>query len=1218
MRIELKKWLENKDFLKISKSPQRTKTPYRNLAPVDNYEKIEPYEEMLLAALQDTDVKNIAIAGAYGAGKSSIIKTFQKRNPTYKNKTINISLASFCLHDKKDGNNDDSNALQRQLELSILQQLFYHIHPSEIPYSRFKRIRNISTRTIVFTILECLIITLAILLFMPVRFLHGVENIQNNLWVVIVIQIIASVIFLFLCVNLIRFCSKLNCLKINIPNVELEISKNDASSILNRHMDEIIYYFEVSTKEIIIFEDLDRFDNIDIFQKLREINLILNNAEQIERHIIFIYALRDDVFKDENRTKFFDYMIPVVPIVNISNSGDKLIKFFEENDTPPTPKKEFLSSISVFIDNMRLLISICNEFTLYQKILSSGKLISENLFGMILYKNLYPDDFVTLHSNRGTLANIFQQKHEYINNANDKLDQKIKELTEEQIQLEEEFLKNEIELRELYLYQIAKENKYEIEILLENAQKWHNIFECTQDELWKELYNNKNKQLQLRIYSAGKNRGYGSEQRSFLFSELEKYLGSYETRSKKIFQTRDENKKYLQSQITNFKKEKIDLKTITIAKLLSSHQLTLDNNIDSKKRSVIGFLLGNGYIDENYHTYISFFHEGSLTQSDNDFVMAVIGLNPRPFDYSLTNLQAIVDKLSVQYFHNPEILNFDLLTYLLSDSSSLRREKRNEVISQISTLSDKIRKFIDGYIDYSKSESDTLLAEICKRRPDLWDVIESQSGYTEKQKEKYLSILLDKCRQYLEGLNGSGQLKTHLLNMDHFFQFADEFSIADACINAISELDIQFAKLDNPQGDNARQIFEYIYSNNAYSFTLSMLSLVFHVKQGEQFVESTFQKANYTYIKESGLKELISYVDSNILTYLDQITSHLEVQEDSPNMVLSIINNSSIDITKRIEYLAHQASKIREIQLIKEKDMRKAVISKNLVISSWNNVFSYLLSNSDTLTPELISFLNIPENYEKLGEETFKLQPQITTHENAKKIFSIIMKADVITETAITELQKACPFTWLLFGLEDLPEKRVATLLRSKKFALTAENYSGFKVKVTNGHIGLIEQCNFTFLERYKTLPIDDTDWVLILKSSLDDEIKKSLLEQEHKKISETKSLAKASCPIVEKYWRNYWGIDILIACLPWMGADIALKTGIYHLRKRNFDRKNSMMIIARLPEPYCKLAISGTRPILPKNSDTEFLLDHINDWNIISHRDDSDRKVVKVCMKRF
>jgi hypothetical protein len=46
----------------------------------------------------------------------------------------------------------------------------------------------------------------------------------------------------------------------------------------------------------------------------------------IGRKITFIYAIRDDMFKDTDRTKFFDYITTVIPVINYSNSKEKLTK----------------------------------------------------------------------------------------------------------------------------------------------------------------------------------------------------------------------------------------------------------------------------------------------------------------------------------------------------------------------------------------------------------------------------------------------------------------------------------------------------------------------------------------------------------------------------------------------------------------------------------------------------------------------------------------------------------------------------------------------------------------------------------------------------------------------------------------------------------------------------------------------------------------------------
>lgn len=70
------------------------------------------------------------------------------------------------------------------------------------------------------------------------------------------------------------------------------------------HLDEILYFFQATDYDVVVIEDLDRFDTPDIFLKLRELNFLLNNSAVVGRKIKFIYAVKDDMFKDSSRTKF--------------------------------------------------------------------------------------------------------------------------------------------------------------------------------------------------------------------------------------------------------------------------------------------------------------------------------------------------------------------------------------------------------------------------------------------------------------------------------------------------------------------------------------------------------------------------------------------------------------------------------------------------------------------------------------------------------------------------------------------------------------------------------------------------------------------------------------------------------------------------------------------------------------------------------------------------
>jgi len=111
---------------------------YEDLTPSDNLELDPTYEGTLLWALRKSPIQNIALTGRYGSGKSSILRTFERRHKEYT--YLNISLATF------DEKIESGSADARQLvETSILQQIFYKVKSSKIPDSRFKRIRKLGT-----------------------------------------------------------------------------------------------------------------------------------------------------------------------------------------------------------------------------------------------------------------------------------------------------------------------------------------------------------------------------------------------------------------------------------------------------------------------------------------------------------------------------------------------------------------------------------------------------------------------------------------------------------------------------------------------------------------------------------------------------------------------------------------------------------------------------------------------------------------------------------------------------------------------------------------------------------------------------------------------------------------------------------------------------------------------------------------------------------------
>src|SRR5699024_11828722 len=72
------------------------KYSFKKLTPKKDIDNLEFYEEALDFALYDKDVKNVAITGIYGAGKSSILESYKNTNNSIStNQYLHISLADF-------------------------------------------------------------------------------------------------------------------------------------------------------------------------------------------------------------------------------------------------------------------------------------------------------------------------------------------------------------------------------------------------------------------------------------------------------------------------------------------------------------------------------------------------------------------------------------------------------------------------------------------------------------------------------------------------------------------------------------------------------------------------------------------------------------------------------------------------------------------------------------------------------------------------------------------------------------------------------------------------------------------------------------------------------------------------------------------------------------------------------------------------------------------
>lgn len=254
---------------KLHKSYSASPMAINSLAPKiltsdKEIDTIRPYLNYLKLAIDSNQINNIALTGSYGSGKSTILRTFQHLHPEYE--YLNISLASF--KDNKQKKNKDDSDFERKLEVSILQQMFYHVEPSQIPDSRFKRIVNLTSKKLFLLSAFVILWSVSVLYLFKFNYIQKLNPAQWNSnhaidWIAVIVSVIFFLGISLFIKDLYRLFRNSKINKLSIKG-ELELEAND-KSVFNQHLEEILYFFERTKFNVVVIEDVDRFESTDIF-----------------------------------------------------------------------------------------------------------------------------------------------------------------------------------------------------------------------------------------------------------------------------------------------------------------------------------------------------------------------------------------------------------------------------------------------------------------------------------------------------------------------------------------------------------------------------------------------------------------------------------------------------------------------------------------------------------------------------------------------------------------------------------------------------------------------------------------------------------------------------------------------------------------------------------------------------------------------------------------
>ena len=961
------------------------------LSPIDDFNRHKEYIIRLKNAIAQPNVFNIALTGSYGAGKSSILKTFKAYYPEYH--YVNVSLASFVEvnmseSDSTPKSNEDS--FEEQLEYSILQQLFYHVKATNIPESRFGRIERTSRKKRIFVVVCILLFVVANLcLFCQEQvtkyFLIPTEVLKSSFLfgLSICVFILGICVILF---QLILFIKKISIKNLSLDKATLEFEEKKNVSIMNRYLDEILYLFQEKKSNVVIFEDIDRFENTHIFTKLRELNLILNQSEEIGRRIIFLYALKDDIFANaEERTKFFDYIVPVIPFVNVSNSGDLFRRKIANLHIPESEvRSSFITDISAFVNDMRVLTNVVNEFDLYRNLLDK-KLNKEKLLAMILYKNLYPTDFSLLHQNKGVVYETFISTG-LLKDEIKKDDWKRLEEIDLEIQaISEESLRSIEELRAVIVGKILK---------LWPGSGWEIYSDGNKIDI-SSLYSEKNILHILEGNIFFRNTYYSYDVKHLTAEEIKSTLGesyNYSKRKTLIQSIADDKIEDLREERKVFVDALSATKKFTLLDIAKSDR-NIFEHVDTikgheEKYKVLKYLLEKGYIDEKYFFYISIFQEGRLTPSDQEFLLSIKFNAPKEFDYKLQEIPSLIQNLSIVDYDHKGILNKDLLEFCLLHEDEYEYEIKCDAILKQMVVHEQ---YIDLLYKFMQ-EGDcvpTFIKRLVHIDKNVWKSLDMDKKHTNKDKDRVISTLFKYADiNDIRTVNTTYPFNTYINdnnNYSELFENIDQTRVRE--LLDLLDLNVQSLKDDS----NGTDTYSYIYENNMYALTLDNVKVIF--KHNELPVDN-LDSAIYTSIEAAELNELQGYVHQELPAFVDNLMLTSSNTHESSDTIVSLMDED-IKVDDIIKLIKHNNTLWDDCKDITDKDVVSTLFAENKIKVTIKNVIHYCSCiGTWKIDSSLVVFMNL--NEEKTIEEFTKLVQSNDEHET--ELLASVVKSDNIND----------------------------------------------------------------------------------------------------------------------------------------------------------------------------------------------------------------------------
>ncbi|HBM2522875.1 TPA: hypothetical protein LUX61_004607, partial [Enterobacter hormaechei] len=535
------------------------------------------------------------------------------------------------------------------------------------------------------------------------------------------------------------------------------------------------------------------------------------------------------------------------------------------------------------------------------------------MLAIIAYKNIFPRDFSELQLNQGMVYSIFSERDNLIIKEIKDIEKYISDKKKEIEVIKNEMLNSSQEVDAIYDKELSKYNSH------------HYYNQAEKADIEK-------RRAARRESVENKTNGKIEEINELISKSRDSLVYSRNKRLKEII-TRENIDEIFKLTYTNEIGEKRDFNEIK----------------SSEYFDLLKYLIRDGYIDETYTDYMTYFYENSLSRNDKMFLRSITDQKGKDFTYQLKNPKLVVTRLREVDFEKEEALNFDLLAYLLQTPAQVNLIER--LFKQL--RKDRRVEFIRSYFETERAQSG-FINRLNTQWPEFFSYALTDSEFSADWVKRYsIGTLYYSASNAIEAINIDDCLTDYLSDSSDYLAISEPK--VDKLISGFKILNVSFVSIKFESANKV--LFDAVYQHSLYDINFANLTLMLS-KVYTFNSEDDIRHKNYTLVMSQPDSPLASYVNNHISDYLDMVLSSCDGSiVDDEAIVLSVLNNEEITDEQKGQYINSLQTFVTSLSEVESESLWSSLLDKDRAICSEGNIVSYF-EHVDGLDGSLIEFIN--------------------------------------------------------------------------------------------------------------------------------------------------------------------------------------------------------------------------------------------------------------------